>query len=156
MTEIRPVPSLPGAWASDDGVVFRPYKGYTAPGADYAKVTVRGKSVSVHRAVCEAFHGPPPTPIHQAAHLDGDPTNNSAANLVWATPKENAAHCVAHGTAQRGALHYASKVTERDVRVIRRARRIGISEARLSARFGISRATVGNINAGRTWAHVSE
>ncbi|WP_374198404.1 HNH endonuclease [Streptomyces sp. ISL-12] len=110
----------------------------------------------MHRAVCEAFHGPPPSTAHQAAHLDGNPANNAASNLAWATPSENAAHCAEHGTAQRGALHYASKVTERDVRVIRRARRLGISPARLAARFGIHRATVGNIAAGRTWAHVGE
>lgn len=154
--EIRPIPDLPGAWASEDGTIFRPYKPYTAPGANYAKVTARGKSLSVHRAVCTAFHGPAPSSIHQAAHRDGNPQNNRADNLTWATPQENAAHCLAHGTRVRGELLWRAKVTDRDVRVIRRARRLGIPSARLMARYGITRATVYNIATGRTWAHVSE
>src|SRR5690348_4661929 len=46
----------------------------------------------VHRLVCEAWHGPPPSPVHHAAHLDGDCANNCPENLAWATPKENAEH----------------------------------------------------------------
>jgi len=58
-----------------------------------------GKRCAVNRLVCAAFHGPPPSPNHQAAHNDGNSRNDSSANLRWATPKENAADKVAHGTA---------------------------------------------------------
>jgi hypothetical protein len=37
-----------------------------------------------HIAVCLAYHGPKPTPFHEAAHGDGNPQNNSKENLRWA------------------------------------------------------------------------
>jgi hypothetical protein len=48
--------------------------------------------------VLQAHVGPPPTPSHQAAHLDGDPRHNCLENLAWATPSENAQHKMLHGT----------------------------------------------------------
>ena len=51
----------------------------------------RGKKRNfyVHRLVCRAFHGPPPTPAHEVAHWDRDPTNNHYTNVRWATKSEN-------------------------------------------------------------------
>jgi hypothetical protein len=51
----------------------------------------------VHRLVTMAFHGAPPSDIHEAAHWDGDAGNNHFRNLRWATPKENMADVVRHG-----------------------------------------------------------
>src|ERR1044072_1408501 len=45
---------------------------------------------AVHQLVCEASHGPKPSPAHQVAHFpDSDPLNNRASNLRWATALEN-------------------------------------------------------------------
>ena len=41
---------------------------------------------SISRMVLTYFIGPPPTPKHEAAHNDGDPSNNYLSNLRWATP----------------------------------------------------------------------
>jgi len=62
------------------------YKGYF-----YVNVWTRGKvrHARVHRLVCEAFHGLPPTTKHQASHLNGIKTDNRPKNLAWATPSEN-------------------------------------------------------------------
>jgi hypothetical protein len=46
----------------------------------------------VHRLVCEAFHGLPPDYVDgdaQARHLNGEPTDNRAANLAWGTQSAN-------------------------------------------------------------------
>jgi len=44
----------------------------------------------VHRLVCAAHCGPPPTPAHsQVHHLDGNPSDNRPENLAWATPSDN-------------------------------------------------------------------
>lgn len=71
-------------------------------GHGYKSVMLRGDGRSyrryVHRLVLEAFAGPPPTPDHQAAHNDGNPSNNRLDNLRWATPAENAADIDRHGT----------------------------------------------------------
>lgn len=60
------------------------------------------RTVKVHRLVCEAFHGEPPSSRHHDAHIDGDVANNSADNLYWATAKENAADRERHGRTWRG------------------------------------------------------
>jgi hypothetical protein len=48
----------------------------------------KGKTVKVHRLVCEAFNGPPK---HKQVcmHLDEDARNNKPENLKWGTQKEN-------------------------------------------------------------------
>lgn len=62
-------------------------------------VNAEGRQVTrfVHRMVCEAWHGPPPTPKHQAAHGDCDKENNRPENLRWATQAENLADCKRNG-----------------------------------------------------------
>src|SRR5713101_7444407 len=47
------------------------------------------KWLRVNRLVCEAFHGPPPTVKHVAAHLNGFKQDNYADNLEWKTPRGN-------------------------------------------------------------------
>jgi hypothetical protein len=54
------------------------------------------KNVFVHMAVAEAFHGPRPDGL-VVRHLDGNPSNNSATNLRYGTPSENARDRIAHG-----------------------------------------------------------
>lgn len=46
-------------------------------------------NLKVHRLVCEAFHGPRPSPKHVVIHLNEDATDNRAENLKWGTQKEN-------------------------------------------------------------------
>lgn len=51
----------------------------------------------VHRLVCAAIHGPPPSPDHtDVRHLDGDKGNNQASNLAWGTRSENMLDVVRH------------------------------------------------------------
>lgn len=69
---------------------------------------------SVHRLVCMAFHGLPPTPRYQVRHLDGDTSNNKPTNLRWGTPGENWADRRAHGTASVGEKHWAAKLTDEE------------------------------------------
>jgi hypothetical protein len=38
--------------------------------------------------VCTAFHGPKPSPLHTAEHIDRNPSNNRPDNLCWFTPAE--------------------------------------------------------------------
>jgi hypothetical protein len=51
------------------------------------------KGHRLHRLVCTAWHGPPPTPEHTLVnHKDRDPSNYTPGNLEWATRCENNQH----------------------------------------------------------------
>jgi HNH endonuclease len=71
----------------------------------------------VHRLVCEAFHGKAPVDKPHAAHADGNPLNHGAFNLYWATPKENEADKLIHGTW--GSRYSGAKLAKTDVLAIR-------------------------------------
>lgn len=105
--------------------------------------------------VCEAFHGARPSPQHEVAHGDGTRSNNAAYNLRWATKIENAADRVIHGTQQRGETAPISKLTDEDVRAIRRLHHGRYGDGiRLARQFGVSNTQITNIIKNRQWGHV--
>lgn len=56
-------------------------------------MSLGGKGVvykNVHELVCEAFNGPKPEWADCVRHLDSDPLNNDASNVVWGTWVEQA------------------------------------------------------------------
>jgi len=103
------------------------------------------KSVYVHRAVAFAFLGPPPSPIHQVAHWDGDATNNNVANLRWATPKENSADSVRLGRSgrARGERAGMARLTNAQAVEIRNTPNIGCRE--WGRRLGVSHNVISAI-----------
>jgi hypothetical protein len=108
------------------------------------------------RCVALAFHGAAPTSKHQAAHDDGNPTNNTVRNIKWATAVENAADADRHGRRRRGERHQNSKLSENDVRSIRAARQRGVTHAALGKRYGVSASNICAAALGRQWGHVKE
>lgn len=141
--------------------------------AGYSIVTMSGpdgaKRRPVSRVVCEAFHGPAPTPEHQAAHNDGDPGNNHASNLRWATRVENMADCLRHGTRAigdrhgrktkpdqtcRGEKHGGAKLTSEAIRTIRlHPAAIGTGVA-LARQFSVSASLICRIRKNKAWRHL--
>lgn len=112
------VRSLPRERTS--GRVLRPkfdHKGYVR--VSLGKGNVR----QVHRLVLEAFSGPAGAG-REGAHLDGNPSNNRLENLAWKTSAENKADQRRHGTLPLGDARPNAKLSDDDVRVIRRARAI--------------------------------
>lgn len=72
-------------------------------------------ALTVHRLICRAFHGPPPSGMHQVAHNDGNSRNNRADNLRWATHYENMMDKYIHGTAGIGEKNGRAKLSQSDV-----------------------------------------
>ena len=102
----RPIPSLEGWEASSEGRVRRvphvkpmPHGGSRTYGGHAwfghcAKdgrweFKPEGRTVRVHQAVCEAFHGPKPFEGAVVMHLDEDNGNNRPENLAWGTQQQN-------------------------------------------------------------------
>jgi hypothetical protein len=84
-------------WRKPRELRFQPsHKGYLS--VILKTDTGEQRRVSVSRLVCEAFHGPAPSPIHQAAHENGRNQENLASNLSWKTPKENDQDKIRHGS----------------------------------------------------------
>ena len=117
-----------------------------------AMIYIDGHNARVARIVCERTHGPAPTPGHEAAHSCGNDHLGcvSPKHLRWATPSENNQDKLSHGTHNRGERHNLAKLTEADVREIRRLRGTA-SRAEIAERFGVSVATVKGIYSGHTW-----
>lgn len=56
----------------------------------------------IHRLVCEAFFGPPPSRKHQVGHRNNIRTKNFRSNVRWVTPKEQWKDRIRHGNDGRG------------------------------------------------------
>ena len=113
-----------------------------------------GKYPQVNRAVCEAFHGAPPSARHEAAHLDGNSRNNRPLNLVWATPSENAGHKVLHGTAPIGEGNGCSRLADDDIPRIFSECAGGRVYSEIAAMFGVSISSISLVIRRGIWTHI--
>ena len=108
--------------------------------------------VYVHRAVCEAWHGPQPECAELVRHLDDIPTRNVPDNLAWGTYRDNYLDAVANG---RPAYGFTGKLSHLAVIEIRR--KVGMGEwsaAKAARAYGISASSVSGIVAGKSYRHV--
>jgi hypothetical protein len=58
------------------------YKGFGAT------IDKKMKPLAVHDVITRTFHGPPTSSDHTQDHINGDPSDNRATNLRWATRSE--------------------------------------------------------------------
>ena len=163
------------------GHILTPYsaQGYKSVGLSRGGIETKFR---INRLVCTAFHGPPPTPAHHAAHNDGARDNNAAINLRWASPLENADDKRIHGTVAvgdatgarihperrpwgarngkhtkpectpRGEAHGNAVFTESDVQAIRNDPR---PRRQIAKAYGVSKGAIDGIKSGRNWSHVA-
>jgi len=109
----------------------------------------KGKMQTVHVVVCATFHGPRP-PGMVVAHTDGNKLNNAASNLRYATYKENAADAVKHGAGNAGTSNGQAKLSEAEVRAIRRAPD-SIEVKALAAKYQVTTSCIRLIRFGDRW-----
>jgi hypothetical protein len=150
---IKAAPRFPGYFVGSDGTAWSKLTGtmrqlktpLTTQGYPHCGMVRDGrrKGVLVHRLVCEAFHGPQPSPKHEVRHLNGIRTDGRSENLCWGTRAENMEDAVKHGTATVGERNKNAKLTQKDAEDIRRLYRFGFgSQYTLAEVYGVSRRTI--------------
>lgn len=106
----------------------------------------------IHRMVAKAFLSHPPSDSHcMVAHKNGDPADNRADNLYWATPSENSRDQVLHGTARGVPLPTRRALTDEDVRSIRRDPR---PSKEVGFAYGVKSSTITQIRRRETYKHL--
>lgn len=119
----------------------------------YGSIVWRYQRTTAHRVVCELAHGKPSHPSMHAAHDCGNRICCNPAHIRWASPRDNSADKVLHGTQTRGESSPASKLTEQQVRFIRALLANGESLPAIAKRVGCSASNVWFIKVGKSWRH---
>lgn len=114
----------------------------------YACIPGDGKSLYGHRYVCAEAHGAAPSDKHEAAHRCGVRPCINPKHLRWATPKENNADKILHGTLLTGDKHPNTKLTSARLKELKSL--LGTtSHTALAKKFGVSRSHVSVIASGK-------
>jgi hypothetical protein len=109
---------------------------------------------TVHRLICEAWHGPAPAGRPFACHKDDCKQNNVPENLYWGSVKSNANDASKNGRIPSGERHVCAKLSAADVLAIRNDAAQGVPIGDAALAYGVSRSAVKDIVLGKTWAHV--
>jgi hypothetical protein len=105
----------------------------------------------VHKLVLEAFAGFRPLGM-QVAHANGNKHDNGLSNLRWATPSENQADRIAHGTAQTGKPRRNTPVGREKALAMRTAYTNGrLTITEVARQFGVPRTTAASIINNKVW-----
>lgn len=113
----------------------------------------RGVHHYIHRLVLENFVGPCPKG-YDGSHKDGNKRNNCLENLCWETKSDNCLRRTEHGTQQHGSKSKKAKLTEDQVRDIRKSLLEGETQINIASRFKVSQAIISEIKRRVTWKHI--
>lgn len=139
-------------YSGDDCLIWPYYRRENG----YPQMTNLGKKTSPSITVCKAIHGDQPSARHEVAHSCGNGHLGcvSGKHVRWATPKENNADKIVHGTLNRGERNGQAKLTKTEVHSIRLLHGLfGMSHRELGRQFGIAQGNVTQIVNRKAWAH---
>lgn len=115
----------------------------------------RTKGFRLSRLVLLAFASEDFFEGAEASHLNGIKTDCRLDNLKWESRLENEQRKIEHGTRPRGERAGPARLTEDDVRAIRKMRaEEGISFQKIADLFKVSKKNVMLICRGEAWRHV--
>ena len=130
--------------SGDDCLIF--------PFTLYDTVHLDGVAHRAGNVMLRLAQGPPPTEKHECAHSCGNAHLGcvNPKHLRWATSEENTNDQRIHGTLVKGHRHGMAKLTEEDVREIRRLEG-SMTQAKIAAIFGVSASHVSGIINRKEW-----
>jgi hypothetical protein len=161
---LDPIPGYPGYLVCRLGVVFHlnsrslKLRGTPVPLRQYihrnkylcVSVRVNGKRASycVHRLILETYVGPRPQGM-ECLHGPGGKHDNRLSNIRWGTHAENGRDMAKSGV-MKGEKNKNSRLTERDVRVIRQ-----MSPREAARKFRIKESYAKDIQNKKFWSEVN-
>lgn len=114
----------------------------------------RKRTTTAHRLVSEAFLGSCPTG-QEVRHLNGKKRDSRLGNLLYGTHKQNLHDALNHGTLKIGEDLPWSKLTEHEVKKIRRLHvPYRLTRKMLAQQFGVSESTIARVIQRKLWRHV--
>ncbi len=122
-------------------------------GGGYGHLVHEGRFIPAHRLMCSSAHGQPADETYEAAHSCGNAACVNPRHLRWATPLENNADKVEHGTQLHGEAIHNTFLTVREVEAIRHLAASGVVQRRIAEAFNITPQRVNEIVKGKTWKH---
>lgn len=112
------------------------------------------RTIRLHQIVAETFLGPKPDGAI-VRHLNDNKQDNRVSNLAWGTQEENEADKRSNERGPQGERHPLAKLTEDDVRSIRRQHSVGDHTLdEIGRPYGLKKAAVWKIVHRKTWRHV--
>ena len=142
--------------------VLKPFYRGSRPDNKYQVVDLhkdkKGKTISVHRIVAEAFI-PNPNNFPCVNHKDGNKNNNHVDNLEWCTYLENNSHAFRTGlkVIPSGSRSKLSKLSYDDVVAIKKCLVLGDSEfgtRPLATKYGVDHKVIMDIYHNRKYQDV--
>jgi hypothetical protein len=111
------------------------------------------KNFAAHRFAFEDKVGPIPSRLYVCHRCDRKLCVNPS-HLFLGTQKDNMVDAVSKGIMRKGSRHGMAKLTEDNIRDIRRQSHSGMSAAKIALGLKISPSNVRLILTGETWNHV--
>ena len=113
----------------------------------YGRVRHNGKYIPAHRLVYQLYNGPIPEGMVVRHKCDNPPCVNPD-HLELGTPLDNVKDWIERGRTPTGRRNPSVKLTEEQVREIRRSDAKGTD---LAARYGVNPPTISKIRSGQLW-----
>ena len=107
----------------------------------------------VHRLIAKTYIQNPNN-YAVVNHKDGNKSNCAANNLEWVSYAMNNQHAYDNNLREKGEHHYKSKLTDEDVKSIRRDGKYATYEE-IAAKYNVTKATIRDVLINRTWKHIA-